>query len=294
MLVGGTVRPEAPEAIDTRFGAARVLSDGSLDETFSTDGKRLIQFTDEEANGLGAVLHEVLLRPAGGYILAGTVTDSSDGWPALARLNSDGSLATEFGTGGLTQTMFGNRVYQFGTAVHSATGRHIFVTGTTKFEDEGDDRRFVTLRYWDVPDLCANYAGHQNPVPTGYTRLTGGKCVPTNAAANTIYATAYADTLDARGGADKVYGRAGNDKLSGGSGGDLLDGESGKDTLIGGSGNDKLRGGTGNDKLYGGYGNDTFAARDGVKDVISCGPGTDTAYVDRYDYTYGCEYVLRG
>jgi hypothetical protein len=40
-------------------------------------------------------------------------------------------------------------------------------------------------------------------------------------------------------------------------------------------------------------GNDVVPARDGVRDLIACGAGRDTAYVDRYDRVSGCEIVRR-
>jgi hypothetical protein len=36
-------------------------------------------------------------------------------------------------------------------------------------------------------------------------------------------------------------------------------------------------------------GKDFFYAEDGTHDVLLCGPGYDTAYVDPVDTTYGCE-----
>jgi hypothetical protein len=34
-------------------------------------------------------------------------------------------------------------------------------------------------------------------------------------------------------------------------------------------------------------------ARDNQRDVVDCGPGRDTAYVDRLDRVSGCERVKR-
>jgi Ca2+-binding RTX toxin-like protein len=54
-----------------------------------------------------------------------------------------------------------------------------------------------------------------------------------------------------------------------------------------------LNGGAGTDRLYGGPGNDVLRARDGQRDVVDCGPGRDTAYVDRLDRVSGCETVRK-
>jgi hypothetical protein len=33
--------------------------------------------------------------------------------------------------------------------------------------------------------------------------------------------------------------------------------------------------------------------RDGTKDMVECGPGTDVAFVDRIDFVHNCETVHR-
>ncbi len=60
-------------------------------------------------------------------------------------------------------------------------------------------------------------------------------------------------------------------------------------SIRGGPGNDRLRAGGLTDSLIGGTGNDTFLARNGHRDIVRCGPGRDTARVDRIDTVEGCE-----
>ena len=64
----------------------------------------------------------------------------------------------------------------------------------------------------------------------------------------------------------------------------MLRGLGGDDLLVGGPGRDKLYGGTANDRLF---------ARDGQPDVVDCGPGRDSATIDRKDAVKGCERVAR-
>ncbi len=74
---------------------------------------------------------------------------------------------------------------------------------------------------------------------------------------------------------------------------DALRGTPGADTLTGRGGADRLVGGPGRDRLNGGPGNDTIDARDGRPgDTVNCGPGVDTARVDRGDRTIACERVV--
>lgn len=102
---------------------------------------------------------------------------------------------------------------------------------------------------------------------------------------------AKSDCLYGNGGADVLRGRDGEDVLFGGSGADDLLGGPDEDKLTGGSGPDTLSGGLGWDEFRGGPGNDTILAADGRGEDVWCGPGTDTANLDRYDRPHGCERV---
>jgi Ca2+-binding RTX toxin-like protein len=66
----------------------------------------------------------------------------------------------------------------------------------------------------------------------------------------------------------------GNDKIVGSDADNLLSGDTGDDNITGGGGQDILVGADGNDVIH---------AQDGVADMISCGPGTDEAFVDSID-----------
>ena len=58
-----------------------------------------------------------------------------------------------------------------------------------------------------------------------------------------------------------------------------------------------LIGNGGSDALYGQTGNDQLFARDGLRDILSCSDGTDSAVTDSLDAMIGdggCESVYRG
>ena len=88
----------------------------------------------------------------------------------------------------------------------------------------------------------------------------------------TIVGTQAADVLRGTGGRDVICGLGGNDTILGRGGNDVVYGGPGMDTISGGAGTDTLRGGAGND---------TFQARDGARDVIEGGSGSDLAIADR-------------
>jgi hypothetical protein len=70
---------------------------------------------------------------------------------------------------------------------------------------------------------------------------------------------------------------SGSCEIRGTSAGDVIDGT-----------------GAGGDVILAGAGNDLVHARNGRRDRIDCGPGRDTAVVDRIDVVRDCELVRRG
>ena len=115
-----------------------------------------------------------------------------------------------------------------------------------------------------------------------------------NRRANRLDGTSAGDTIFGRGGDDRIRGLGGDDCLFGEGGKDLMRGGGGADSLSGGNGADDLNGGPGRDTVKGGPGPDGIVARDGVKDVIACGPGRDKLRADRIDTATGCERIRRG
>lgn len=91
--------------------------------------------------------------------------------------------------------------------------------------------------------------------------------------------------------------------IIGGSGPDVLTGNRANNRLEGGPGNDTLTGNQGSDVLAGGADGDSIFARDGLQDLISCGPNrtsrpfrSDTLDSDLADGTppTDCETVTNG
>ena len=105
------------------------------------------------------------------------------------------------------------------------------------------------------------------------------------------------DRRDAFGGGegdDVLTGGGSDDTLSGGPGNDRVFGEDGQDVVAGGDGDDYIVGGPGVDRFWGedveacivsscASGQDQIEARDGNREMIDCGPGTDSAVVDPND-----------
>jgi Ca2+-binding RTX toxin-like protein len=111
---------------------------------------------------------------------------------------------------------------------------------------------------------------------------------PALAALPLIVGTSAGERITGTKNAEEIRGLGGADEITDGLGKDLVYGGKGADNLIGYGGDTSL------DRFYGGQGNDIVQPRDvpAVKDVVSCGAGTDTVYADKADVVRdNCERV---
>ena len=100
------------------------------------------------------------------------------------------------------------------------------------------------------------------------------------------------DYIAGGGGDDMIFGNSGRDKIYGDGGNDRISGGPGTDLIHGGSGDDEIRPDAGNDHVFAGPGNDNIHAfAGGDFDYVDCGPGYDTAFVDKGERTRRCERV---
>jgi Ca2+-binding RTX toxin-like protein len=103
-----------------------------------------------------------------------------------------------------------------------------------------------------------------------------------------IVGTNSGEQINGTSNAEEIRGLEGSDEISDGLGADSVYGGIGGDNLIGTASDTSV------DRFYGGSGEDIFQPRDvpAVKDMVSCGPGTDTVYADKADVVGGdCERV---
>jgi len=114
--------------VDLDVAIVRYNEDGSLDTSFSTDGKFRTSLGngDEELNAIAVQEDGYIV--AGGYI----VKDSGRDF-VLMRLTPDGEMDNSFGEGGVVQTSFGNLNDEITALIIDSEGRIVvcgYVTGT--------------------------------------------------------------------------------------------------------------------------------------------------------------------
>jgi len=101
-----------------------------------------------------------------------------------------------------------------------------------------------------------------------------------------IVGTSSGEQINGTKNAEEIRGLGGSDEITDGLSRDLVYGGAGGDNLIGTGGDTSV------DYFYGGRGDDLLQPRDvpAVKDMVSCGTGTDTVYADKADVVGGnCE-----
>jgi uncharacterized delta-60 repeat protein len=226
------------------FAVARYLSNGTLDTTFSGDGKVTTDFRDESSDAA----HAIAVQPDGRIVVAGGANvdfdspNSSARTFAVARYLPDGRLDTAFGNGGKVTTDIA--AYQHdearAIAVQRRDGR-IVVAGQSDPTDGGNDpsTSFIALARFH-----AFGCGGKNVSILG----TDGP--------DEISRPRWSTPSRKFREHDVIHGLGGNDTINGGAGDDIICGGDGDDTLIGGGGNDFLIGGFGTDALDGGTGTD--------------------------------------
>ncbi|MEZ6031699.1 MAG: DVUA0089 family protein [Planctomycetaceae bacterium] len=147
---------------DNDFAVARLLSDGNLDTSFSTDGKQTVLF--DLGGGNSDEAFDVALAPDGKIVLAGSAQTAAAGLNiAVVRLQTNGNLDTNFSNDGKHNFDFGqNNDDQALSVVINAN--KIIVGGWTTQGTAGnqfDDFALARLNDNGTPDLTFSSDGLQ-------------------------------------------------------------------------------------------------------------------------------------
>jgi uncharacterized delta-60 repeat protein len=149
---------------DQKFALARYNADGSLDRSFSGDGKVTTNFTSGPE-----FAHSVAIQGDGKIIAAGRVSGGG-GRMALVRYNADGTLDTSFSGDGKVTTDFTARDDRAEKVMVQGDSK-IVVAGTTAYYRGSG--RFALARYNSNGSLDASFSG-DGKVTTNFTGAFDG------------------------------------------------------------------------------------------------------------------------
>ena len=147
---------------DPRFALVRYNTDGSLDTSFSGDGKVITNFTRHYDSA-----RAVAIDPDGKIVVAGTVNWGPNPNFGVARYNTDGSLDTSFsGDGKVTIDVSDRSDDAFKMAIQP-DGK-IVVVGEGGFGGTRRDSKFALVRLTDTGTLDGSF-GNDGTVLTQFT-----------------------------------------------------------------------------------------------------------------------------
>ncbi len=147
---------------DYNFALVRYNSDGTLDNSFDTDG---LVMTD--IWGSIDIAYSIAIQPDGKIIAAGYSFNGGANDFAVVRYNTDGSLDTSFDTDGMVTTQIGSSV-DMGYSIALQSDGKIVVAGNSL--TSGSDYNFAVVRYNSDGSLDTSFDADGKVV----TPITGG------------------------------------------------------------------------------------------------------------------------
>lgn len=124
ILVGGLSGVDVGQSTLSKFTLVRFNSNGSVDSSFGTSGKVV---TSISQNRFGSIFG-IAIQPDGRILASGSDNSNSDGNTAVVRYQSNGSLDSTFGTGGIVTTRVGT-VSSLGETVLLQSNGKLVVAG---------------------------------------------------------------------------------------------------------------------------------------------------------------------
>lgn len=122
------------------FELVRYNIDGTLDNSFDTDGKVITDFGYYNDKG-----ESVIIQSDGKIVVAGYSQEDADHQFSIARYNSDGTLDNTFGTGGKVTTVIGD--YNYGYSIAIQPDGKIVVAGDGGINFDANLSDFTIVRY---------------------------------------------------------------------------------------------------------------------------------------------------
>lgn len=156
----------ATGSVDGRFAAVRYNPDGSLDTTFSFDGKVVVTIGIPDTGTLTPTGGNAsALQSDGKIIIAGAASNGADNDFALVRFNADGTLDNSFGSSGTVVTQTGEGQASANDIAIQTDGKLIVVGSSSDGDLGSSSEDFAIVRYNADGTLDSSFA---DPAPKAY------------------------------------------------------------------------------------------------------------------------------
>lgn len=188
----------------------RLNTDGTLDTSFGSGGiDNLVPPGNQSAEGFFA-----LAIQSDGKIVAGAATGEQGSSVAVARVNTDGSLDTSFGSGGFTATVSAGSIFFGGGLALQSDGKILVAAG---FGNPSIMARFTSDGQLDTYFGSGGVVNLQNPGPTQMAVQSDGKILVASGEAGRLVLQPQAPAdqagtiarYNSNGTPDKTFGASG-------------------------------------------------------------------------------------
>ena len=201
-----------PTAFNTDFALLRYTTSGALDTTFNSTG-----YAITDISGAGDTLNSLAIQSDGKIIAAGSAQVGGTTDFALARYNTNGSLDTSFGSGGLVASTAGNSIIK---VLIQSDGKILAVGNANdnftvaRYNSDGSlDTSFGTSGVVST-DLCPVQGGATADTVGGAAIQSDGKIVVVGGTQGQAGPQEWAFVrYNADGSLDTSFGASGNGKL---------------------------------------------------------------------------------
>jgi uncharacterized delta-60 repeat protein len=145
--VDAALQPDGKILVAADYALARFETDGSLDRSFGGDGMITPAFR----------VRALVLRPEGGFLVAGGDELGGGTNTALARYTSAGELDPGFGEGGIAMTSFGE--YDIAEAIAVQDDGKIVLAGTARPDRVSSGTAFALSRFRPSGEIDPSFGG---------------------------------------------------------------------------------------------------------------------------------------
>ncbi len=201
ILIGAQTDTLPPAAGHTEFAVIRLNLDGSFDTSFGTDG--IAYFEAGATVDTDSCIEGLALQADGKIIAIGEAEDAlGDDAFAIARLNTDGSLDTSFGVGGVIQVQASDPLSTF----QSSEAEGVAIQADGKIVAYGD--AYTAIQFHRgiglvrVLDRAQCDPPTSTPSGTAIENGSGVNCVCYTAVNSAVLGTTWQSTVTAQGPAD--------------------------------------------------------------------------------------------